>query len=44
MTAIDDPMRFGSASDVGAYFGLTPRQYQSGDVDICGNVSRLVFR
>ncbi len=40
MTAIDDPTRFSQASDVGAYFGLTPRQYQSGEIDIRGNASR----
>ncbi|MBV9510437.1 MAG: IS110 family transposase [Caulobacteraceae bacterium] len=40
MTAVDDPQRFARASDVGAYFGLTPRQYQSGEIDIRGNASR----
>lgn len=40
MTAVDNPFRFSNASDVGAYFGLTPRQYQSGDIDIRGNASR----
>jgi transposase len=29
-TAIEDPHRFQSASDVGAYLGLSPRRYQSG--------------
>lgn len=29
-TAIEDPDRFACASDAGAYFGLTPRRYQSG--------------
>jgi transposase len=40
MTAIDDPHRFRSASDVGAYFGLTPRQYQSGEIDRRGHSSK----
>jgi len=29
-SAIEDPTRFGATSDVGAYFGLTPRRHQSG--------------
>lgn len=36
---IDDPSRFSSASDVGAYLGLTPRRKQSGETDIDGRVS-----
>ena len=37
---IDDPARFRSASDVGAYLGLTPRRKQSGETDVNGRVSR----
>jgi transposase len=33
-------MALSHACDVGAYFGLTPRQYQSGEIDIRGNASR----
>lgn len=40
VTAIDDPHRFADISNVGAYLGLTPRQYQSGETDIRGNTSR----
>jgi len=40
VTAVDDPKRFKNLSDVGAYFGLTPRQEQSGETDISGNMSR----
>lgn len=40
VTAVDDPARFKTMSDVGAYFGLTPKQYQSGEIDIRGNTSR----
>jgi transposase len=40
VTAVDDPKRFGKPCDVGAYFGLTPKQYQSGETDIRGNASR----
>ena len=32
-STIDDPNRFKSSSDVGAYLGLTPRRYQSGELD-----------
>jgi transposase len=40
VTAVDDPARFGRSSGVGAYFGLTPRRYQSGEVDRDGKVSK----
>ena len=33
MAAIDDPTRFKRARNVGAYLGLTPRRYASGEVD-----------
>ena len=39
VTAIDDPKRFKNPSDVGAYFGLTSRQYQSGETDLRGPAS-----
>jgi transposase len=39
-SAIDDPTRFRKASSVGAYFGLTPRRYQSGEIDRPGRVSK----
>jgi transposase len=37
--AIDDPTRFKSSRDVGAYFGLTPRTYQSGQVSFTNHIS-----
>ena len=37
---IGDPSRFGSASKVGAYLGLTPRRKQSGETDVNGRISR----
>jgi transposase len=40
LTAIDDPYRFRRSSDVGAFLGLTPRRYQSGDVDLAGRISK----
>jgi transposase len=33
VTAIDTPHRFHRSEDVGAYLGLTPKKYQSGNVD-----------
>jgi transposase len=38
--AIDDPARFKSSKQVGAYFGLTPTKYQSGETDIDGRISK----
>jgi len=40
VTAIDDPSKFGKSSSVGAYLGLTPRRYQSGEVDRNGGISK----
>ena len=37
---IDDPTRFAHSRDVGAYLGLTPRRYQSGEVDRDGSISK----
>lgn len=37
---IDDPARFKRATSVGAYLGLTPRRYQSGEVDKAGRISK----
>lgn len=37
---IDNPARFKHSPSVGAYLGLTPRRYQSGDVDVSGRISR----
>jgi transposase len=34
--AVDDPGRFRRSRDVGAHFGLTPKRYQSGEVDRSG--------
>ena len=40
LTAIDDPARFTRSTSVGAYLGLTPRRYQSGDTDRQGRISK----
>jgi transposase len=37
---IDDPHRFRSAKSVGRYFGLVPRQDQSGDRNRLGHITR----
>ena len=37
---VDDPARFSSSRDVGAHFGLTPRRFQSGEMDWSGGISR----
>jgi transposase len=39
-TGIEAPGRFTSSSSVGAYFGMTPRRYQSGEVDQAGRISK----
>jgi transposase len=39
-TAIDDPARFAHSRSVGAYLGLTPRRYASGEIDRMGRISR----
>lgn len=38
--AIDDPARFKHSASVGAYLGLTPRRYASGEIDRMGRISR----
>ena len=40
-SAVDDPSRFGKSNTVGAYFGLTPKKYQSGETDRDGGVSKV---
>jgi transposase len=40
VTAVDDPARFRKSRSVGAYLGLTPRHYQSGEMDITGRISK----
>jgi transposase len=39
VATIDDPHRFQNGKQVGAYAGLTPRQYQSGTMDRKGRIS-----
>jgi len=40
VSVIDDPARFRRSVSVGAYLGLTPRRYQSGEVDTTGHISK----
>lgn len=39
-SAIEDPARFEHGADVGAYAGLVPRRYQSGERDTKGRISK----
>ena len=40
-SAVDCPERFEDSYAVGAYFGLTPKQYASGEVDRYGSISKM---
>ena len=40
VSVVDAPERFTKSSSVGAYIGLTPRRYQSGEEDYTGHISR----
>ena len=39
--AVDNPDRFKKSKSVGAFFGLTPRRYQSGETDVTGGITRI---
>ena len=38
---VDDPGRFAKSKSVGAFFGLTPRRYQSGETDVTGSITKV---
>lgn len=40
VACIDDPHRFHNGRQVSAYFGLVPRQYQSGETDRNGRITK----
>ncbi|MBV9750467.1 MAG: IS110 family transposase, partial [Acetobacteraceae bacterium] len=40
VSTVEDPARFARSRSVGAHMGLPPRQYQSGEVDRSGRISR----
>lgn len=39
-SAVDDPARFASSKAVGPHFGLTPKKYQSGEIDVTGAIAK----
>jgi transposase len=39
-SAVDEPGRFTRSRAVGAHFGLTPKRYQSGEVDRSGHITK----
>jgi transposase len=41
VSAIDDPARFRSSKRAGPLFGLTPKKYQSGEIDRSGRISKI---
>ena len=40
-SGVDDPTRFRRSREVGPHFGLTPRKYQSGEIDVTGSISKV---
>jgi len=40
IAAIEDVRRFSSMRDIGAYLGLTPKRYQSGETDVRLGISK----
>jgi transposase len=40
VSTVEDPERFSRSRAVGAHLGLTPRRYQSGEIDRSGRISR----
>jgi transposase len=40
VSTVEDPARFARSRSVGAHLGLTPKQYQSGEMDRSGRISR----
>ncbi len=40
VSTIENPNRFSRSRAVGAHLGLTPRRYQSGEIDRSGHISR----
>jgi transposase len=44
VSTVENPARFTRSRSVGAHMGLTPRQYQSGEIDRSGRISRCETR
>ena len=40
-SGVDDPSRFRRSRDVGPHFGLTPKKYQSGELDVTGSITKV---
>jgi len=40
-SGVDDPSRFKHSRDVGPHFGLTPRKYQSGELNVTGSITKV---
>jgi transposase len=40
VSMVEDPSRFRRSRSIGAHLGLTPKQYQSGDIDRSGRISK----
>ncbi len=40
VSTVEDPTRFARSRSVGAHLGLTPKRYQSGEIDRSGRISR----
>lgn len=40
VSMVEDPTRFRRSRSVGAHLGLTPKQYQSGEIDRSGRISK----
>src|SRR5271170_7937722 len=40
VTTVEDPGKFRKSRNVGAFFGLTPKRYQSGETDVSGRISK----
>jgi transposase len=40
-SGVDDPTRFRRSRDVGPHFGLTPKKYQSGEIDRTGRITKV---
>ena len=38
---VDDPARFAKSKSVCAFFGLTPKRYQSGETDVTGAITKV---
>jgi transposase len=39
-SAVDDPARFSNVKSIGPWLGLTPRRYQSGQIDRVGHITK----